>query len=474
MARIDYTARDWSALDEALRVYIQNRFPDWTDFNASNAGNVLKELLQYVGDSLHYYLDEQANECTLDSAEDMENVLALCRQLDYEPRGYTAATGTVTVTLTVPAKAAVSIPARTRVYTEDPVLPLVFEFQTSCDIPAGQRIGTVAVKHARTREILATTDGTPHQAIILPIAPVLIDSVQVRIEGVPWTRAEDLLGATAITEAFRVVRHADHTARVEFGDGVNGAMPVGAAQVVYETGGGRAGNVPASTITRVDGVFTDSQHNAITLVVTNTEACTGGDDPEPLYRTRILAPRARRGGHRSVTRQDFEAHAEEVEGVARALALTSDQEPALEENLTQVHIVPAGGGTPSDTLQEQVLAYLTNARPPTTTHVVQVQAASYLTVNVTATVRIKPYFAADDVVAAVTQALETMFDYARVDEMGQYVVDFGKPIYLSEIIGTMQAVPGVRGVLLTAPAADVEPSANQIPTLGTVTLQAVV
>lgn len=474
MPYVDYTSRDFASLGTALEQYIRQRFPQWTDFNVSNMGNVLKELFQYVGDTLHYYLDRQANECFFDTVTERENMLSLCHWLGYKPRGYVAATADLTVTLTSPAVADVVIPKGTQVKTKDLLNPLVFEFQSDCVIKQGQTAGLVVVKHARTRRETFEADGTASQSFKLYYSPYLDGSIIVKVNGSEWMQLESLVDATASTPAYVVTVDSDFRATITFGDGTNGMIPNGTVEVKYETGGGVVGNVPAGHISVIEGVFTDLAGNPVSISVTNLGQASGGMDPETMDEIRWKAPRSVKTGNRTVTREDFEINAEGVSGVVRALAQTKNEDATLAENFTRVYIVPNGGGIPSVQLLEQVRTELLYNKPVMLTHEFEVVGANYVPVNITGTVYARPGYDTAQIQSDVLKAIDGFFDYTALDPAGEHLIDFGKTIYLSQLMALIQNVQGVRSVTLTSPAGDVTVSSNQIPAKGTVTLSVVI
>ncbi|HHV62134.1 MAG TPA: hypothetical protein GXX51_05790 [Firmicutes bacterium] len=474
MPYVDYTSRDFAGLGVALEQYIRQRFPQWTDFNVSNMGNVLKELFQYVGDTLHYYLDKQANECFFDTVTERENMLSLCRWLGYTPRGYVAATANLTVTLASPAAFDVVIPKGTQVKTKDLLNPLVFEFQSDCVIKQGQTVGVAVVKHAQTRRETFEADGSPNQAFKLYHQPYLGGATLVKVNGTPWMQVEDFLDARADTPAYTVSVDANFRATVLFGDGTNGMAPSGVVEIIYETGGGMIGNVPAGHISVIEGVFTDLAGNPVSLSVINLEQASGGMDPETLDEIRWKAPRSIKTNYRTVTREDFEINAEGVPGVVRALAQTRNEDPTLQENFTRVYIVPSGGGTPSLELIQQVEAELRYNKPVMLTHEFEVTGANYVPVDITGTIYARPGYDASQVQTAALEAIDRFFDYTALDPAGEHVIDFGKAVYMSQIMALIQNVQGVKSVNLTSPTGDVTVGANQIPAKGAVNLTVVV
>ena len=50
----DFTDRDFDALRLRLQSLVRSVFPEWTDFNVANFGNLLLELYAFVGDVLGF------------------------------------------------------------------------------------------------------------------------------------------------------------------------------------------------------------------------------------------------------------------------------------------------------------------------------------------------------------------------------------------------------------------------------------
>jgi hypothetical protein len=100
---------------------------------------------------------------------------------------------------------------------------------------------------------------------------------------------------------------------------------------------------------------------------------------------------------------------------------------------------------------------------------VTVEAASALTVDVTATVYYSPSAASADVQDAVEDAID---DHLNAAPIGGYSYGTGEEnlIDLESLVAAMSAATGVRRVILTAPAADVAVGLTEVAVTGTVTL----
>ena len=98
---IDYMARDYDSILQAMRALIPEKLPEWTDFaSPADFGNVLLQLFAHMGDILSYYQDRVANESFLGTAQERRSVIQHLRLIGY--RLSTAAPASATLTLTVP------------------------------------------------------------------------------------------------------------------------------------------------------------------------------------------------------------------------------------------------------------------------------------------------------------------------------------------------------------------------------------
>lgn len=73
---IDYMARDYDSLLQAMRALIPEKLPEWTDYESqADFGNVLLQLFAHMGDILSYYQDRVANEGFLGTAQQRRSVI---------------------------------------------------------------------------------------------------------------------------------------------------------------------------------------------------------------------------------------------------------------------------------------------------------------------------------------------------------------------------------------------------------------
>ncbi len=81
---IDYTGRDFDSIKRNLVNHAKRYYPDtFRDFNEASFGSLFLDSVSYIGDMLSFYLDYQANESFLETAQEKRNVISIARTLGY-------------------------------------------------------------------------------------------------------------------------------------------------------------------------------------------------------------------------------------------------------------------------------------------------------------------------------------------------------------------------------------------------------
>ncbi|MFC0541515.1 baseplate J/gp47 family protein [Kutzneria chonburiensis] len=456
---IDYMARDYESLLQAMRAQIPSRLGQWTDFeNEADFGNVLLELFAHLGDILSYYQDRVANESFLGTARTRRSVIEHLRLIGYElgtaaPAAASlnvtvpASTGTVTITKgdAFATKSAKDRPAVRFEYTRDS--PLVIDFGAIPAVGGRKTFTGLPVEEGRLidSEVLGVSDGTPNQRFALTRAGVILtrlDSTQPAADVIvraglpgaliPWTRKESLAFSQA-TADFVVDVDESNRATVIFGDGVFGTIPPQGAQIVatYRTGGGLAGNVPAGSITTI--VDAPALTLLGTVSVTNPGPATGGGEREDLAHAVQQAPAVFRSLRRAVTAADYEALARSYKGVGKVRAVGTAW------NTVTLYVAPVGGGKVSDVLEAGLIGYFEDKRM--LGQIVEVSDVDYVPIFVTAEIAVQSFAVPGDVVALVQRAAADLLAFDKVD--------FNQTVYLSKFYEESQSVPGVQFVNIT-------------------------
>jgi len=485
---LDMTDKDFDALRVRLIALARSVFPDWSDFAVASFGNVLLELYAFVGDVVGYYLDNQARESRLVTATQRKNVIALARMLGYKLHGARAATAQIVFSLARVASAEVRIPAGTMVRTREVTEPVRFQLLADVVIPAGTLQAIGVVESSKTYVQLFDSRGLADLDIVLDHTPYLDASVAVSAANGSFVEKDSLLGSGPNDRHFVALVDQNDRAAVRFGNGTSGAPPTGTVNVTYKTGGGAAGNVDAGRIVVVEGTFTDAHGRAAQVSVTNPDPASGGTDRQSVASAKLLAPESLRTLTRSVTREDFEVNARRVPGVARALMLTSNEDPTVPENSGVLYVIPQGGGLPTPALKNLVLAQVTEVYPATLTFQASVQNPVYKKVDIEARIYLRQGHAPATVRERIKQNLTAMFRVSEADGTPNPLVDFGfnvkdadgnpaGEVAWSDVFNVIRDTEGVRKIgdlhgdlKLSGLPADVKLAIKEFPVLGTITL----
>jgi uncharacterized phage protein gp47/JayE len=487
---LDYTDRDFDAIRARLHNLIDSAFPTWTDKEKADFGNILIDLNAFVLDVLTYYQDNQAGETRITTARLRRSMLALVKLIGYKPTGAVAATAELRFLLASPPVADVEILAGDRFRTLRIANPVSFQALAPATIATGADPPSVVVtvENSEDSSEVFQSSGLPNQEILLNDTPFLDGSLAVAASDGAYELVEDFLDSGATDRHFTIEVDENDRARVRFGNGVLGAIPQATITCAYKTGGGSIGNVDPGTIVRPERAYTDIDGGPVTVSVTNVQRASGGLDRQTVESIRVRGPRSLRATTRSVAREDFEIHALKVPGVARALMLTSNERPGIEENHGQLVIVPGGGGLPTQELKDAVLAQVTDRDkfPKTLTFLVEVIDPVYKPISVQA--KVFPSFGqagtqAQRVTldAAIRAALVGFFALEQADGSDNATAEFGLNtdglVAFSDLYNVVRDVSSVRRIgdapsdfLLNGQPDDIVVQPYEFPTLGTVTL----
>lgn len=320
--QVDYTSRDYASLRDDMIARVKESVPEWSAADPSDFGVALVEAFAYLGDLMSYYIDRAANESTLSTATRRATVVALARDLGYEPSGFDPATVRVTLTNNEPEPFVIpkSTLLSANIETSDFLRNIPFETNDDIEVPANG-VASVTCTQGETRsgfgygEALGVSRGEPSQVFEVLDANVVKESVQVYVyDGVnyfPWQRVEHLSDYSPLSRVYRV-RDFGNATYVEFGDGISGLIPPSSHVLYaeYRVVDGLKGNVPAGTVTEITSIpgLTDSEVAVLvgSLTVTNDSPATGGTDPEELESIRKNATQVYRTFRRAVTLEDYQ------------------------------------------------------------------------------------------------------------------------------------------------------------------------
>jgi predicted phage baseplate assembly protein len=261
-------------------------------------------------------------------------------------------------------------------------------------------------------------------------------TLEISVNGAPWREVDTFTEHGPDERVYVTATGDDGHVRVTFGDGIHGVrLPTGTENVRarYRVGVGSSANMPGGRV----GQLTSRPLGV--AGVGNPLPATGGADPDGPAEARRDIPIAASALDRLVSVPDYEDFTRARAGIDKASARR-----LFDGVRDVVHLTAAGSGDmPLDgasgvlTALRASLAKFGDPQLP-----VEVAAREAVLLVIAAKVRVTAGNSWDIVQPAVRAALTDRFSFAARD--------LGQPAYLSEVLATIQAVPGVDYADVTA------------------------
>ena len=254
-----------------------------------------------------------------------------------------------------------------------------------------------------------------------------------------WTPQPDLLGDGPDDPDFVLEIESDGTARVRFGDDVNGMRPKSDSvfSAAYRVGNGTAGNVGADTLV----LCTDPRIDRCT----NPLPAVGGTDPETTDQIRRRAPQAFPTQERAVIMADYERVTEmnsQVQNAVATLRWTGSWYTVF------ITAEPKGEGPLTRSLRHQLKRNIDRYR--LAGQDLELEPPQYVSLDIELTICVDPDYFNSDVASALVQVLGCGVlpnGTKGVFYPGKFT--FGQTVYLSPIYAASRKVAGVESVVAT-------------------------
>ena len=347
MTTFDYTNRDYTSIRNDLLNRASVVLPEWTSRDNSDFGMLFVDLVAYMGDILHYYVDQAARESFLETATRRSSLLAIASLLDYIPHGRTASQTSITLNATnslATDATPILIPANTK-FTARPLVEtadsVIFTSNQAIAFNATGTAITGYVTYAKTTLALLsltegefftetfTSDGQISQTYTISKTGVVKGSLVVSVaEGVlgasvPYSQVDRLIENTNSDKVYVASIEADDSVVIQFGNGIHGKIPATNAVVTitYRRSRGSAGNIEANAVTAFYSLSNAFGPTYDGIVITpNTTRAFGGSDSESIISLKTNIPASFRSQDRAVSLQDYEELTLRVPGIVKTKA----------------------------------------------------------------------------------------------------------------------------------------------------------
>ena len=459
---VNYIQRSYLDIKNSVLTKITNVAPEITDHSESNVLVVIVSIFSGIAEMLGYYIDNMARETFIATARRFSSGVKLAVMYNYRIQSSVMSFVDLTVTFNSPATANYILTQGKVFQTSNGV---IFFSDADVEINIGD---TEALLTCRQGVVtngvdLGLTDNSIDQTFFIH-DEYADDTAQVKINGIIWERVDTFAYSTNIDKHFIVIVSIDKKAYVQFGDGINGAIPPSGYPVIADffITQGALGNVDANTITTINSTLNIPGTVESDLEVTNELQSTGGNNTETIDSLRRRIPLSLRTLLRAVTRQDYIDLALMSQGVKFAAVLFDCGKTV------DIYISPITGGIAPLSLLNNTYDYLYPKRMITTFINVLPAGESYivLELDVTLKFRVDPILGED----AIRNALNDNYGFTssdinrpvRVSDIYAIVDNLEEVDYLGLNILTYK--PYARPRLQATPQLDWDPIINQAST----------
>lgn len=441
---LDLTSIDRQGLIYRAQYLARQVIPNWSDFSLNFPENVLLEGCATLVSMAISVMMERFRQLSVATMSDRLAAIRKGRVTGYQLLGATAAQVDGVFRLPNSATASVRIPinAGVRVQCGD----LLFTSYVETAIEVGSNASpTVTIENSEEQEHIQLSDEIANVVIQLAHTDVIEGSISVSAGNGTYSDTKDdgtkynsLVEAAPDDLAYMVMRDNNGRAYVFFGNGIYGAVPRGTITIIYRTGGGEAGGVPATaTWTVLDGIY-DANGNIKTVEFYNPTASSGGTDATTVEEARIQIPQSVRTLERCVNEDDFEYAASRVSGIACAALVTSNHDDSVGED--EARLYPVAYGTAYSDSGYYPPAYPTTAQKDAIIAAIDEDSGDYAQMMGLAVTVYDPVFSivavavkifkesgytAAQVKANITESLQKFFAVADNNRARNTTIDFG-------------------------------------------------
>lgn len=322
--RVQYVGQDFDTVRQDILTYLQAKYPDeYNDYVASNLGMALIDQLAWSMQGLSWYLNRKTSDHYFPTASTPNSISKVARWLGYKPRGAEASRVSLTVSL---SGGPYTFPVRiARFFQFKGPNRLVFEYRGVNPIvyAPGETTKTFDVYEGQTQFKTFVSNGDLNQKFNLlgvPVGKFVEDgSVSVTIDNANWIESPVI--PFQASERFETNLLSTPPV-LKFGDGVQGLIPPedSVVNVSFAATSGFKGRILSGTIREPVQTLVANFEN-IPLLITQSAASFGGEDPEGLASIVTSAPLFQRTQDRAITKGDYDFLSNAYPNVAKADAM---------------------------------------------------------------------------------------------------------------------------------------------------------
>lgn len=469
---LNYGDSDFQSLKSQLLQVVPELTEDWTDFNESDVSTVLLDLMLRLNEYSSYRRDKIARELLLPTARERKNVKALLAPTGYKMHSYISTSCQAEVKLKEAHSSNITVGAYTQfnIAVDEKEEPIKFSNLEDYTIYSGSDTIEMALTQGEVVTEEFTLSDIDNGRIYLSRDKIASNTIRVisRSTKSPLSEKvifEELADIVQAPDAGYYFSHDQEDDASEFIDLSTNFESVisdkSVIEVKYLVSMGASGVLGSGKVVRIESPVYDESNIDVgsTLTIKNTTIASGGSDPEDIYTAKRNAQIYVKTMDTLVTLDDYENIISTHIGVKKCKALDWNYPiSGIEEGfIVNIYIIPNDGYVVDDNYKNNLAEYIKERRMSGVK--VNYIEAGHLDVNVGVTVYVrKNSLYKSRVKNSVTDRIVSLFE---VDS-----VDFGTPIYYSELISQIQECDSeVVKVDLSGITGDIEPTLLQIPRL---------
>ena len=471
---LSYTNRDIVSIRKELINTIPKLTDKWTDFNESDLGITLIELMAGVQDMQNFYLDTQAFETYLDTAVQDKNVRALLRSMNYRIPLAKSSECKVRIVFVNNDNREITVPKYTSFTSSINSSVVNFVAKETItksgsfdyiDIPVMEGIARTVSWSKDDLTSNKNVDGDVSRRIYLGYKNVSDGSVEIVQHGNIWKECDDALLKYEGGRWYSV--HVDSDGQVYVLMSVNFLQLVeewGSLDINFVTTNGINGNIDMDTIDTINMNIQDVQR-----IYNTTKSYDAYDSPRSadLQNMKVLARRNAVTMGRYITLEDFETAVYEQSYVFQAVVKDWKYSDYVNEPyVVKVWAVNTLGESLGELTREKLKKELmSKAIADVTVQVLEVESVDF-NIDVDVVLSVDNETAKERLRTEIISFLNTTY---RAENMS-----FGENISYSLMTSRIKAYsPYIKDVVVRIPSKDIEVGNIQFPRLNKISVRVV-
>jgi len=471
---LSYTNRDIVSIRKELINTIPKLTDKWTDFNESDLGITLIELMAGVQDMQNFYLDTQAFETYLDTAVQDKNVRALLRSMNYRIPLAKSSECKVRIVFVNNDNREITVPKYTSFTSSINSSVVNFVAKETItksgsfdyiDIPVVEGIARTVSWSTDDLKSNKNVDGDVSRRIYLGYKNVSDGSVEIVQHGNIWKECDDALLKYEGGRWYSV--HVDSDGQVYVLMSVNFLQLVEEGEsldINFVTTNGINGIIDLDTIDTINMNLQDVQR-----IYNTTKSYDASDSPSSadLQNMKVLARRNAVTMGRYITLEDFETAVYEQSYVFQAVVKDWKYSDYVNEPyVIKVWAVNTLGESLGELTREKLKKELmSKAIADVTVQVLEVESVDF-NINVDVVLSVDNETAKERLRTEIISFLNTTY---RAENMS-----FGENISYSLMTSRIKAYsPYIKDVVVRTPSKDIEVGNIQFPRLNKISVRVV-